>query len=58
MSLVTASVHLVLENLNLYLEAKTTNTTFFHYSVASCNARQGWIPKQEDLLDKLIEEDD
>lgn len=42
-SLVTASVHVILEFMNLYLESKTWDTGYRDYMVACYNAKQGWI---------------
>ena len=48
-SIISAFVHLLFELLNLYLESKTSKTSFQDYMAACYNARQGWIPQHEDL---------
>ena len=48
-SIISAFVHLVFEILNLYLESKTSKTSFQDYMAACYNARQRWIPQQDDL---------
>lgn len=39
LSLVFAIVHIILEVINLYLESKTCQTSFFDYMIACYNAR-------------------
>jgi len=48
-SLGCALVHLILEVLNLVVEAKTSDTNLAGYVVASYNARQAWVPQQHDF---------
>lgn len=53
-SLTTAFIHVIFELINLYLESSTSQTSFADYMVACYNARQGWIPQQEDFsIDQL-----
>jgi hypothetical protein len=42
-SVAMAAVHVFLEVLNLYIEARTWKTHFRDYMIACHNAKQGWI---------------
>ena len=50
MSLLTALLHLLLECINLSIEASVSETPFKNYIVSCYNARQEWFPQQEDLI--------
>ena len=49
LSILTAIVHIILELINLYIEARTWETQLLDYVVASYNAKQGWIPQQAEF---------
>ena len=55
-SLIMALIHMVLESLNLYIEAKTWNNGLRDYMIACHNAKQGWIA-QSTSFDASVETD-
>ena len=54
-SLICAIVHLILEMVNIYVEAETSNSFLANYLVACYNARQGWVPQQTDFYNNSTE---
>ena len=56
-SLMCACLHVILELSNLYLESKTSQSSFRDYMVACYNARQGWLPQEGDFF-KINDDDE
>ena len=51
-SLLSATIHLLLEMSHLWLEAYVSETPITNYIVACYSARQGWFPQQHDLVEE------
>ena len=45
-SVIMAIIHVLLEFMNLYIEARTWKTNFRDYMIACHNAKQGWIAQR------------
>ena len=52
-SVLCAIVHVILETISLFVEAKTSETPFIQYVVTFYNSREKWMPRQKSFQEQI-----